>query len=198
MTYFQKLTEKRRSIYNLGTTTQISEPELNTLFKSCLYNVPSAFNSQSSRLVVLYGESYHSFWQMVLNTLQKIVPEEKFNTTKERIKSFTTGIGTLLFFEDMNTITQLQRNMPAYADNFPIWAEHGNAMLQYMIWVALAEQNIGASLQHYNPLIDEAVRDLFHIPPAWKLIAQMPFGTIQQPAKDKTHLPLDERIKILR
>lgn len=198
MIQFQKLAEKRRSIYTLGTTTQITEPELNELFKSCLYNAPSAFNSQSSRLIVLYGEAYQSFWQMVLSTLQKIVPPEKFPATQERIISFTTGIGTILFFEDADIIQGLQQKMPTYADNFPIWAEHANAMLQYMIWTALAEQNIGASLQHYNPLIDEKTHLLFDIPASWKLIAQMPFGSIRQAPESKSHEPLDKRIKIFR
>ena len=38
-------------------------------------------------------------------------------------------------------------------------------------------RRFGASLQHYNPLIDEAVAKQWHINPNWKLIAEMPFGT---------------------
>ena len=39
------------------------------------------------------------------------------------------------------------------------------------------DAGFGASLQHYNPLIDEAVAKQWHINPNWKLIAEMPFGT---------------------
>ena len=198
MSNFQTLIEKRRSVYSLGTHVKSTQDEITQMIQHCLKNAPSAFNSQSVRIIVLYGESYQAFWHMVEQVLQKIVPTDKFEATKQRIASFTSGIGTVLFFEDETVIEALKKRMPTYANNFSVWAEHGNAMVQYMVWSVLAEQNIGASLQHYNPLIDEAVRDLFHIPPAWKLIAQMPFGTVQQPAKDKTHLPLDERIKILR
>lgn len=47
-----------------------------------------------------------------------------------------------------------------------------------MVWTALANSDIGANLQHYNPLIDDAVRQAFNIPNNWELVAQMPFGGI--------------------
>jgi predicted oxidoreductase (fatty acid repression mutant protein) len=31
------------------------------------------------------------------------------------------------------------------------------ALTQANVWTALAQENIGANLQHYNPVIDEAV-----------------------------------------
>ena len=43
-----------------------------------------------------------------------------------------------------------------YADNFPVWSEHSTAIAQFAVWTALAEANVGASLQHYNPVVDEA------------------------------------------
>lgn len=198
MSDFQKLISKRRSIYHLDEVVQMMEPEITELIRSCLYEAPSAFNSQSTRLVVLYGEAYQSFWQMVQETLRSVVPPASFQKTKERIDSFAQGTGTILFFEDFSVVRSLQQQMPIYADRFPIWAEHANAMVQYMIWVALAEKGIGASLQHYNPLIDDKVREMFALPQSWQLIAQMPFGHIVEPPAEKTHLPLDQRIKIIR
>lgn len=51
-------------------------------------------------------------------------------------------------------------------------------MLQLSVWSALRELNIGASLQHYNPVIDAKVKGIFNIPENYKLVAQMPFGGI--------------------
>ena len=51
----------------------------------------------------------------------------------------------------------MQAQFPLYADNFPVWAEHSDAMHQYAVWTTLAAAGIGANLQHYNPLIDAAV-----------------------------------------
>jgi len=195
---FQEAILKRRSIYNLGTKTDISQNEITKLIECCLFNAPSAFNSQSARLVLLFGENYQNFWKMVLERLKKEIPTELLEQTKKKIDSFSKGIGTILFFEEEKTIQKLQNDFQTYAEQFPKWSEQGNAILQYMIWTALAEKGIGASIQHYNPLIDAQTRKLFQLPESWHLIAQMPFGSIEAPAGVKTHLPLEKRLRILK
>lgn len=50
-------------------------------------------------------------------------------------------------------------------------------MHQLAIWTMLDDMGLGASLQHYNPLIDDEVRRTWQLPAEWMLIAQMPFGT---------------------
>ena len=53
---------------------------------------------------------------------------------------------------------------------------------------------MGASLQHYNPLIDDEVRKVWNLSDDWKLIAQMPFGVpVAQPGS-KEVMSLDERV----
>jgi len=68
-------------------------------------------------------------------------------------------------------------------------------MLQFSVWVALAESGIGASLQHYNPIIDEEVAAAFHIPKTWKMMAQMPFGKSVGTDLEKTFLPMSVRFR---
>ena len=69
-------------------------------------------------------------------------------------------------------------------------------MHQYAIWTALASLNIGASLQHYNPIIDEDVDSTWNIDPEWNLVAQLVFGGIEQPAGEKEFAPVDSRLKV--
>ena len=71
-------------------------------------------------------------------------------------------------------------------------------MVQHAMWVALAERGIGASLQHYNPVIDESVHREWDIPSDWKLVSQMPFGTPTAPPGEKDFLPIDSRIKVYK
>jgi len=40
-------------------------------------------------------------------------------------------------------------------------------------------------LQHYNPLIDEAVAKEWNLPESWKLRGQLVFGSIEAPAGKK-------------
>ena len=67
----------------------------------------------------------------------------------------------------------LQDSFPLYADNFPVWSEQATGLTQANVWTALAQENIGANLQHYNPVIDEAVAAEWSIPANWNLRAQM-------------------------
>lgn len=193
-----EILNKRRSIYNLGKNIPVSEDVVVNLIKKAIEIAPTAFNSQSARLVILIKESHLKFWNIVLNTLKKIVPENKFDNTQKRILSFANGYGTILFFEDMNIVHDLENKYPEYAKNMPIWAEQSNGMLQYMVWSLLANENIGASLQHYNPIVDEDVKKEFNINSSWKLIAQMPFGNILKPADKKSVIDVNQRLKIFK
>ncbi len=186
----------RRSIYNLSDTPPINDGELENILTAALQNAPSAFNSQSSRLVLLLHDNHQKLWDITSNALKKLVPEDKFSQTQEKIDSFAKGYGTILYFEDEKTVSALQKKFPLYSDKFPSWSEQASGMLQYMVWTLLAEKNIGASLQHYNPLIDDKVKQTWKLPKSWKLIAQMPFGRIMAPAEIKTTLPVSERLKI--
>lgn len=191
-----KVFAQRRSIYHIGNQPVIPQDKITEIIENALKNCPTAFNSQSARLVLLYGENYQKFWEITMAELKKVVPADKFEPTYHKIKSFAAGLGTVLFFEDSTTTEELQKKFPPYRENFPIWALQGNGILEYMIWIALHDAGIGASLQHYNPLVDEAVYTTWNIPKTWKLIAQMPFGSIEEPAGPKTFLPLEERIKV--
>lgn len=194
----EKLIEKRRSIYALGKETAASENEVVALVKNAVKYCPTAFNSQSGRVVVLFGEEYQKLWDIVENKLRGLVPAEGFAKTKEKIDGFRAGLGTILFFEDEAVVQALQQKFPLYKDNFPLWSLQAGGMLQYIVWTALAEKNIGASLQHYNPLIDEDVAKQWQLPLTWRLLAQMPFGSIVMPAGDKAFEPLDSRVLVYR
>ncbi len=95
-------------------------------------------------------------------------------------------------------MANLQKDFPSYKDNFPLWSLQSAGMLQFIIWTALADAGYGASLQHYNPLIDEAVKAEWKLPGEWLLLAEMPFGKPTVEPEEKTFLPLDERVKIFR
>ena len=189
---------KRRSIYQLGKDEIVSPQKIIEMINTAVKYAPTAFNSQSARVVVLFGENYKKFWQMVMAKLREIVPAEKFAATEDKINSFMQGYGTVLFFEDEAVIEALQKKFPLYQDNFPKWSLQSGGMLQFIIWIMLEKAGLGASLQHYNPLIDADTAKMFDIPATWKLLAQMPFGSVAAPADEKTFLPLEERIKVFK
>lgn len=196
-TSFQQLAESRRSIYSLNKNLPISQDDVVQIIEHAMLHTPSAFNSQSTRLVVLLGNEHEKLWQITEDILKNIINDnEKFQPTAQKLAGFKAGAGTILFFEDNVVIKDLQEQFPAYAKGFPVWSEHTNAMHQYAIWTALANVNIGANLQHYSPIIDEKVAETWQINPNWQLVAQMVFGGITQPAGEKAFAPLDSRLKV--
>lgn len=194
MTNFFDLQQTRRTIYALGKNIKLSEAEVSELIFKTIKETPSAFNSQGSRAIILFGDANQTLWNdITANALQPLTPAENFPNTQAKLASFAAGVGTILFFEDQSAIKGLQENVPLYADNFPVWAEQSNGMAQYATWMALAAEGIGANLQHYNPVIDEAVAAKWAIPANWKLRAQMPFGSIENAADAKDYNADPER-----
>lgn len=192
----QTIAQTRRSVYALNKTLPISTDNINQIVEHALLHTPSSFNSQSTRLVVLHGSEHEKLWDITKAELAKIVPAENFPTTEARLNMFKAAAGTVLFFEDMAVVKELQEKYALYAENFPIWADHASAMTQYAIWTTLAGENVGANLQHYNPVIDDAVADTWHIPDNWKLRAQLVFGGIEASAGEKAFAPVADRLKI--
>ncbi|GMK42949.1 nitroreductase [Paenibacillus glycanilyticus] len=188
----------RRTYYAISNQSPISDDQIISLVQDAVKYSPSAFNSQSARTVVLLGENHAKLWNIVKETLRKIVPADQFASTEQRVDSFKAGYGSVLFFEDTTVVEGLQQQFPSYADNFPKWSQHSSAIVQYVVWTLLEEQGLGASLQHYNPLIDEEVKQTWDIPASWQLIAQMPFGTPTAAPGEKQFQPIDERVKVFK
>lgn len=196
MSKFVKALKNRRSIYAIGNQVDLSNEELIDLIQSAVKESPSAFNSQSSRVVILLDDASKKFWQITEDALKPLTPADAFENTKQKLASFAAGKGTILFYEDTNVVKGLQEQFALYADNFPIWSEHSTGIAQHSVWVALNEANIGASLQHYNPVVDEAVAKTWDIPANWKLTGQMPFGSIEAPAAEKEYMADEDRFKV--
>ena len=193
---FNEISAKRRSIYALGDNITISPDEIFDLVKTTVRNSPSAFNSQTVRTVVLFGKNSDKVWDIVLAELRKVVKDDAaFAKTEAKVNSFK-AFGTILYFTETATVKQLENDFPSYAANFAGWAEQALGGAQQAVWEALSVQGLGASLQHYNPLIDEAIAKAFDIPETWQLRAEMPFGSIDAPAGEKDVMPAEKRFKV--
>ncbi len=195
---FFEAIKNRRSIYAISKESVVSDERIQEIVSDAVKHTPSSFNSQSARVVVLLGEQHDKLWNITENTLKKMVPEDKFAPTAEKMAMFRNGYGTVLFFEDQEVIEGLQTAFASYADNFPIWSLQSSGMHQLVIWTGLENEGFGASLQHYNPLIDDEVKQTWNIPASWKLLAEMPFGKVVSPAGEKEFKPLEDRVKVFK
>lgn len=191
---FYTALQERRSFYGISKDVSIADNRIREIVEFAVKYTPSAFNSQSARVVVLTGAAHDQLWDITTDILKGVVGGD-FTGTQQKMDSFKSGYGTVLFFEDENVVKTLQEQYALYADNFPVWSNQSSGMLQLVVWTALESEGLGASLQHYNPLIDEKVKQEWSIPAHWKLIAQMPFGQPTSDPGDKDFQPLEERVK---
>lgn len=183
-----ELLKDRRSIYGLDKNIAVAKEKVVELIENATELVPDAFNMKSSRVVVVTEEKQNELWDRIFDVFGGKVPREK-------IDMFKNAYGTVLYFYERTVVEGLQNQFPAYADNFPKWAEQASAMLQISIWNGLAELGLGATLQHYNPVIDSMVKEFLGLPESYVLIAQMPFGNVLQRPDAKEKEEISNRVK---
>lgn len=153
--------------------------------------VPDSFNMKSSRVITVIGEMQNKLWDSIYDAFGG-------NVAREKIDSFKNGYGTILYFYENEVVKGLQEKFPLYGENFPLWAAQSSAMLQLSVWTGLRELGIGASLQHYNTIIDETVKKLLNLPVSYVLVAQMPFGGIVSEPAPKEKEDINKRVQFIK
>lgn len=92
---FSEAVKHRRTIYQLTKQSTISDDRIKEIATQAIKDVPSSFNSQSARLVVLVKEKHDEFWGIVENILKAVVPSEQWEHTASRLKGFQNAYGTV-------------------------------------------------------------------------------------------------------
>lgn len=190
------LIKNRRTYYALNKELTISKDRIQEIVKEALQHVPSSFNGQSNRVLVLFGDEHDKFWEITSDILKAIVPADSWDGTAARIGGFKAGAASILFFEDQDVVNNFQEKFAIYADRFPGWATQSDAMLQFTLWTALEAEGLGANLQHYNPLVDQKVAETWGVPASWKLNAQLVIGGRAGDAGPKDFQPVEEKYKV--
>lgn len=178
---------KRCSYYDLSKDLPVELSRVLDTIDEIFKLVPDAFNMKSQRGVVVTGDAHEKLWDSVHDVFSGKVAREKTD-------SFKSGAGTVLFFTDTATVAQMADQFPYYADKFPHWGAQSLGMAEFAIWCGLRDLGIGASLQHYNPVIDERVRQLFDVPETWALDAQLVFGAINTHPDPKPDEEIRQRV----
>lgn len=190
------LLKNRRTYYALSASSPIPDAQIESIVKDILLQSPSSFNSQSTRVLILFKEDHVKLWEFAKEAIKAIVPAEAYPASEQRLNGFQKGYGTVLFFDDRTTISSFQEKFALYADKFPTWAQHSSGFTQIAIWTALEAEGLGANLQHYNPLIDQKVADTWGISKDWELTAQLVFGKKEGEPGEKSYIPIEERVKV--
>jgi predicted oxidoreductase (fatty acid repression mutant protein) len=96
-----ELAKARRTIYQLGKNSPVPDSKIEELVNAAILNVPSAFNTQSTRLLVLLHREHERMWDIVIDVFQNLVktgkiPEQVWqNQTLPKLQGFKAGVGTV-------------------------------------------------------------------------------------------------------
>lgn len=93
-----ELAKSRRSIYQLTKELPIPAARVEEIVKELLDQIPSSFNSQSNRVVVLFGAEHDKLWDITTEVLKPIVPAEQWESTSGRMAMFKGAAATVRIY----------------------------------------------------------------------------------------------------
>lgn len=91
------LSKARRSYYPLSKDLTITPARVQEIVKDLLDQVPSSFNSQSNRVVVLFGAEHEKLWDITTEILKAIVPADSWDGTAGKLAMFKAAAGSVRF-----------------------------------------------------------------------------------------------------
>lgn len=90
-----ELIKNRRSNYVLSKNLTVSKERVAEIVKEATLHVPSSFNAQPVRVVVLFGAEHEKLWDITGEVLKAIVPEENWKPTGDKIAMFKGAAGSV-------------------------------------------------------------------------------------------------------
>lgn len=191
----------RRSIYALSPESPISDERIVEIVQHAITHCPSPFNTQAARAVILLKGEHEKLWDLAAEVASKTFPPPIYESLIPRLAGYKSGYGTVMWFENQDSFkaTEEQLGPQRWAgvkDKVPDWSNHSTGMHQYAVWMAFSAEGFGCNLQHYNPFIDQMVQQEWNVPVEWSLKAQLVFGKPIGSPREKTALPLEERVMV--
>ena len=197
MSPLSELVKNRRSQYAIGNNTDLTNEEIAERITQIVRDVPTASNSQTTRIAIVFGEENVKLWDHILDVQKDVMPEEMWGMMSGVMEGAKGGVGTILFFEDLDAVEK----MPTSPARVEVYKQNNNANAQYATWLALTDLGLGGSLQHmnvgYEQGFDKSVKELLGLPARWEMQAQMPFGSIEGENEPKEYIADSERVVVI-
>ena len=89
--------ESRRTYYQTTNESTISDARIRELVAHTIKHVPSSFNSQTTRVVVVLKEKHEELWDAIMEVYKVQLPADKFEHAKGRMVGFRKAYGTVSF-----------------------------------------------------------------------------------------------------
>lgn len=194
--------ERRQEASKLGReVTPESYARVKAIITETILLCPTSFNTQSTRVVILYGADHLALWSLLCEC--GVHSDDEAMHFKHHI---LPAMGTAVFFEEGADTDALAKRFPQYADVLPVFEDQTSGMAQFAVSAALAQEGLATAVYHMasssstSPSVEERVRGLLQVPASWRMKAQMAFGTVkEEPGRSGTVMVSDaERCMVLR
>lgn len=140
---------------------------------AAVQRVPSAFNAQPWRIVLL-RERNAAFWDHIVDTLAARLEGDRRERYLRRAENLRYGGMTLLIFEDAARATPRDGLSAGEARD---QAAQSIGMAQFALWLTITAHGLTTSLQHWHALIEDAALAFVRLPSeVFRLVAFMPVG----------------------
>lgn len=90
-----ELIKNRRTYYPLSKDLTISKERIAEIVKEATLHVPSSFNAQPVRVVVLFGDEHEKLWDITTEVLKGMVPEANWKPTSDKMNMFKGAAGSV-------------------------------------------------------------------------------------------------------
>lgn len=107
-----ELVKSRRTYYGLKNESPISDDAIDRIVQDSVLHVPSSFNTQTSRVILLLKEEHKKVWDIAIKVMEGLVaaghvPKEMFETsTKPKLESFKGAYGTVSSFLTLSIVNE--------------------------------------------------------------------------------------------
>lgn len=98
---FVELAKNRRTHYSLSPESPVPDSSIEQLVRDAALHVPSSFNVQSARLVLLLHDHHRKLWDLTIGVLEGLfeagtIPKEMWEgQTKPKLEGMKNGYGTV-------------------------------------------------------------------------------------------------------
>lgn len=93
--------EGRRTIYALSDSSPIPDARIVEIVQKAVRHVPSSYNVQSARVVVILKEEHKKLWDFADAGLKETVPEGVYGFLAPRVAAFKAAYGSVCYQQYM-------------------------------------------------------------------------------------------------
>ena len=137
---------------------------------------PAAYNQPPWHIVVIH-ERLDPFWELVERAFRARLEGDRLARYLDRLDGFRGGVATVLVYEDRTVARELEGAWRISTDEARGFCEQALGMVQLSLWLAIVEEGLATSLQHWEALIAEPLATFLGLPAdRYRLAATMPIG----------------------